>query len=390
MTAANPSSAAQPSPPPRLDSLTGLRWWAAFAVFLFHMRVFAPLPHLDAVVPYGNFGVTFFFILSGFVLTWSARPTTRTTTFWWRRFARIYPAHIAALLLAIPVFYSTNPDPSQWWVKPLSIGTLLLSVLLIQGWSTDATILFSGNPAAWTLTCEAFFYALHPLLHRLFVRLRARGALIATGAVILLAFGYRIAVIVAPDAWFAHLPLPVVRLSEFVIGIGIARAMLAGWRPRVPPLGYYLAGGFALVWLVLASKFGFNDPVSIGLLRTANEWIIVLFTLTIAAVAARDLRGGGSLLRTPWLVKLGEWSFCFYLVHATVMYVFLTVFGSQPTSWSNLGWHVAVFTVALVGSWVLHSFVERPSERRMRRWWDVRELKRQRPARVCAAPTSAQ
>lgn len=379
MTAAIPSSAAQLSPPPRLDSLTGLRWWAAFAVFLFHMRVFAPLPHLDSVVPYGNFGVTFFFILSGFVLTWSARPTTRPTTFWWRRFARIYPAHIAALLLAIPVFYSMTPDAEQWWVKPFSIGVLLLSVFLLQGWSTDSAILFSGNPAAWTLTCEAFFYALHPLLHRCFVNLRARGALLATAGVVLLAFAYRLYVLLAPEAWFSQLPLPIIRVSEFIIGIGIARAMLAGWRPRVPPVAWYAVGAFVLGWLVLATRFGLTDPLTLGLLRTANEWIIVLFTLTIAAVAARDLRGGSSLLRQRWLVKLGEWSFCFYLIHATVMYVFLATFGAQAASWKNLGWHVAVFAVALVGSWAMHSFLERPTERRMRRWWDARVKVRETP-----------
>lgn len=66
--------------------------------------------------------------------------------FYWRRFARIYPAHFVALLLAIPVFYSFAPDPAEWWVKSFSIGILLLSVLLIQGWFSDPAIMFSGNP----------------------------------------------------------------------------------------------------------------------------------------------------------------------------------------------------------------------------------------------------
>lgn len=142
---------------PRADFLTGLRWWAAFGVFCYHMANLAPLP-VQAVFDYGNFGVTFFFVLSGFVLTWAWSPTTPATTFWWRRVARIYPAHLVALLLAIPVFYSTAPDPDQWWVKPFG-AVLLLSIPLLQGWSRDPAVLFSGNPAAWTLTCEMFFYA---------------------------------------------------------------------------------------------------------------------------------------------------------------------------------------------------------------------------------------
>ena len=66
------------------------------------MMNFAPVPGLGAVARYGNHGVAFFFVLSGFVLTWSAR---------------IYPAHVVALLVAIPVFYSVTsatPDPSRF------------------------------------------------------------------------------------------------------------------------------------------------------------------------------------------------------------------------------------------------------------------------------------
>lgn len=357
----------------RLDSLTGLRWWAAFAVFLYHMRIFAPIPLTGEIVGYGDFGVAFFFILSGFVLTWSARSGTRRKTFWWRRFARIYPAHLAALLLAIPVFYSFTPAPDEWWVKPVSVGVLLLSFVLLQGWWTDPAVLFSGNPAAWTLTCEAFFYALHPFLHRAFSTVRARGALILTICVFAIALAYRVAIVLSPEAWYALLPLPIVRLSEFVIGIGIAHAMLSGWRPKLPPVVWYLVGGAMLAWLIASQRFGFTDPLSTWFRATDNEWIMLLFAITIAAVAVRDLRGHSSLLRAAWLVKLGEWSFCFYLLHATIMYAFLAAFGAQPASWMNIAWHAAVFSLALIGSWALHSFLERPVERRMRRWWDARD-----------------
>lgn len=335
--------------------------------------MFAPLPVIGPLLPFGNYGVTFFFILSGFVLTWSAKPGTRPTTFWWRRFARIYPAHLFALLLAIPVFYHVTPDPSQWWVKPLSIGVLLLSVFLVQGWSNEPSILFSGNPAAWTLTCEAFFYALHPALYRLFRRFRARGALTITLTVVCAAFLFRVGVILFPESWLTALPLPITRVSEFIIGIGLAHAMRHGWLPRVKPIWCYIAGGALLVWLVLAARFGLADPLSRWVQLTANEWIIVVFSFTIVSIACRDIRGGRSLLRHPVLVKLGEWSFCFYLVHATIMYVFLAGFGAQAVSWTNVGWQALVFILALLLSWAMHSCLEKPVERRMRKWWDGRE-----------------
>src|SRR5689334_18293101 len=142
------------------------------------MMAFAPVPPPVArVLQFGDYGVAFFFVLSGFVLTWSMRPGVARRTFYWRRFARIYPLHIVTLLLAVPVFYSFTADTSQWWVKPLDLGVLLLSVLLLQGWWRDPAILFSGNPAAWTLTAEAFFYALHPFVSRPLARLGRTGAL---------------------------------------------------------------------------------------------------------------------------------------------------------------------------------------------------------------------
>lgn len=79
------------APPPtvtRLDSLTGLRWWAAFGLFAYHMTNVAPLPG-QSLFYVGNYGVSFFFVLSGFVLTWSARPHITVRQFYFRRFARI-------------------------------------------------------------------------------------------------------------------------------------------------------------------------------------------------------------------------------------------------------------------------------------------------------------
>ncbi len=360
---------------PRLDSLTGLRWWAAFAVFLHHMSNLAPLP-IEGVLRYGAYGVTFFFVLSGFVLTWSARPGTPASTFWWRRFARIYPSHIVALVLAIPVFYSFAPDPADWWVKPVDIGILLLSVVLLQGWFRDPVILFSGNPAAWTLTCEAFFYALHPALHRAFVSLRVRGALIATVSVFALALAYRIAVVLMPGTWLAELPLPISRLSEFVIGIGIAQAMIAGWAARIPVALCYVSGGALILAIVLAPRIATPGSPAMWFLATSNEWIIALCAITIAAVAWRDVVGRFSLLRSRVLVRLGEWSYAFYLVHATVIYAVLSFIGPVPMSWANLGWYALLLIGSLAAAAALHHLVEKPAERRLRAWWDARAARR--------------
>lgn len=358
----------------RLDSLTGLRWWAAFGVFAFHMRNFAPI-RIDPVLEFGNDGVMFFFVLSGFVLTWSARPGVSAVTFWLRRFARIYPSHFVALLVAIPVFYSFSPDPSEPWVKPFNLGILALSVVLVQGWSNVPAILFSGNPAAWTLTCEAFFYAVHPFINRFLRTIALRGTFLVALAIVALGFAYQAAVIAWPTS-FVDAPLPITRLDEFALGMCAAHAMRMGWRPRLPPFVAYLAGAGFVLWLYLSPRHFPGGIVGSIIRNSAEEWLVLLCSLLIVTVAARDLRGGRSLLRWKPLVLLGDWSYAFYLLHATIIYAAIETIGVRPGSWFNLAWYAAMLVVAIGCAAALHYVVERPFERRIRAWWDRRLLRR--------------
>ena len=357
---------------PRLDALTGLRWWAAFYVFLFHMRVFAPLPgHINAVFDQGYLGVTFFFVLSGFVLTWSMRPGVSTSTFYWRRFARIWPAHMVALLIAIPVFYSLTPIAAGSFVKPFDLGVLLLSVVLLQGWSANPAILFSGNPAAWTLTVEALFYAMHPWISRALVRIGKRGALLLAAAAIAWAFVYRVGVLLWPESWLALVPMPITRVPEFLLGIALAWAMRAGWTPRIPVLG----GIAALAAALLVIVYGTLRPSASFVLNFGNELFLVAVGIAIVALASAAMRGRISAFASRWQVKLGEWSFAFYLVHATMIYLALRLFGLQTPSWANLGWFAVLLAINILLAWALHRWVEHPVERRMRRWKDARDAR---------------
>src|SRR5689334_3276648 len=96
----------------RLPSLTGLRFYAALLVFLSHVALPMATIRLIAddkveytllwlVRPGGGLGVTFFFVLSGFILTWSARPSDTARAFWRRRAAKIIPSYLVAWVLAM-------------------------------------------------------------------------------------------------------------------------------------------------------------------------------------------------------------------------------------------------------------------------------------------------
>jgi len=114
-----------PTAPPdsgsRLPSLTGLRFLAALSVFLFHSSLASsPIPPNGPVTPFadqgfahgyaavlghaGPLGVSFFFVLSGFVLTWSSRPGEPARAFLRRRVVKIYPNHVVMWAVALLLF----------------------------------------------------------------------------------------------------------------------------------------------------------------------------------------------------------------------------------------------------------------------------------------------
>ena len=361
---------------PRVDSLTGLRWWAAFAVFAYHMLNFAPLPPLATTfLHYGYFGVTFFFVLSGFVLMWSLAPRVKISTFYWRRVARIYPAHVVALVVAIPVFYTLGTVPADSWLKPFDAVALLLSLVLLQGWVRDPVVFFSGNPAAWSLTYEAFFYAAFPFVAKALTPWRKRGALVFVAVVTAVFFAYRILVALYPDSPLPAVPWPIQHLPEFVIGMALAWAFRCGWLPRIPVVVGVGSLVLLLAAIALAPRFIPGTGAAFVLGGFSNELVTVACALAITAVAGASVRGRRSLLALRPMVKLGEWSFAFYLVHATFIYLALTVFGLQPAGWRNVGWYAVVLAVSIAGAAALHLLVEKPLERRMRAWKDRRDAR---------------
>jgi peptidoglycan/LPS O-acetylase OafA/YrhL len=370
-----------------MESLTGLRWWAAFGIFLAHINIFLPLPGTDGAFGLGVSGVTFFFVLSGFVLTWSARGQDTAGWFYARRFARIWPLLMLAVLLPM-TFALTDRELDLDPGNTLLMGAA--SLLLIQAW-VPGWILEAPNPVTWTLSCEAFFYLLFPLgLGALVRRTRRQLFAIAVGLVIVgwlirigLWIAYPPSTELSADALTDSGPLvlgtysPIARLHEFLLGIVVALAIRRGWRSPVSvraAVALLLAGGLVL-WLFRDATWRSEVPYD-----AVNQVAAPLFAMLIAAVATRDLRGGRSWLRSGLMVRLGRYSYAFYLFHfivvlsvasavfpdKTVVDFFLEPVGS---SWNHAGWVLVALAVSIVISGLLYRWYEHPAELRLRRWF---------------------
>lgn len=357
----------------RLDTLTGLRFPAALLVFLFHASLPYPSVRLFAddgvesdftalLAQAGALGVTFFFVLSGFVLTWSARSGDTAPAFWRRRFVKIVPNYVVAWALAMVLFAAAQ---TETW-------RALLSLFMLQVYVPDFATNLAVNPPGWSLAVEAVFYLSFPVLIAVIRKIRAdrlkywiAGTVAAVFATVLLTYTLVPAGTAMmdnePDTsathfWFAYV-LPFPRVLDFALGILVARAVMLGrWRN----IGMLWSGALLAVSYVIAS----DVPHLYG----QRAVCLIPAVLLIAAGALADQEGRRSLFRNRAMVWLGEISFAFYLLHYVVLACTRELLGTRlyPTP-AGIGIMLAELAVTVLASWALYALVERPITRRWSR-----------------------
>lgn len=141
----------------QFPALTGLRAVAAFLVFFHHLHLHTRNNWLTGLQDTWYFGVTIFFVLSGFLITWHYYKEVNFTGRWFlqyftKRFARIYPVYF--LVLTVVILLLHNYD----------------KIFLLQNYTLTHNLffLFKSHGMAikpsWTLTVEECFYLLAPLI----------------------------------------------------------------------------------------------------------------------------------------------------------------------------------------------------------------------------------
>jgi peptidoglycan/LPS O-acetylase OafA/YrhL len=315
----------------QLASLTPLRGIAALWVVLFHFCWRFPAIHPDrytGAVYKGYLAVDLFFILSGFVIThvykesFARRLTAqRYRDFLKARVARIYPLHIAVLLLFVAAAIAERiaTYALKGFVEPIplvgeqSLSGLLANLLMLQGlWARG----LSWNNPAWSISLEFLAYLLFPVLSPVLWRAGPAGKT-AFGALPLTVLG-----------WLAYRTgdyfnqwngtYAILRcLPEFIAG----SLLYSGYHSGLfAPL---LATDMTL--LVITLLLG-------ALLHVAapDLGIIALFPLLILA-AVRNKGRLARLLNSAPFRWLGDISYSVYLLHWFVLFVVLETARLAPT-----------------------------------------------------------
>jgi peptidoglycan/LPS O-acetylase OafA/YrhL len=380
--AAGSRRVAQIDRPKRLDALTGLRCFAAINIILFHFSNPSWFGPFSVVVNAGYASVSFFILLSGFVLAYNYAGKAREgkldkVRFWEARFTRLYPIYLLSLILAwemVPVERGAHTQGMFW-------AGMALTPMLLQGWIPEiATFL---NTPAWTMSAESFFYFLFPWMAR-WKRPRRVGAHLAVmGGVWLLGLipGTLYIIfnpdgIARPDRWswgpwlqaLKFTPLP--HLASFVFGV-----MLAGVDDVIPrasrlrlALGIF---GFGAMFTLLTQA----NHVPYALMH--DGLLMPLFGCMVLGLAGANPLA--AIFGAAPLVFVGEASYCMYLLHFNLWQI---IHHSQILNLLHLAqfdpWISYVLLVAL--ALVALHFVEKPAQKGLRGWFSAwreqRELAR--------------
>jgi peptidoglycan/LPS O-acetylase OafA/YrhL len=404
-----------------VPALTGLRFLAAFSVLLAHglsATVANNAPPQGAVywlMQSSGFGMTLFFVLSGFVIHYNYAALVTDgrlrgiATFLWARFARLYPLFL--LMMVVYVLVSRR-HVAYWTGRPEEFSAIfqalpyfLLSIqswiykVIDGGWLIEA--IRGGSPPTWSISTEWFFYFAYPGIAWLILRARSPAVILLIAClwcVLWSAFSTslydRIPQI---DAWavarfgpiagtqneqdsFVRWLLsvsPYLRIGEFVLG-AITAQLYVALRNRNVTRRENLVGG-AVFWaaalsVLLINYLEYSPDVPMTIFRKMNmNFALAPSVALLVFCAARYQSAASRLLASRPAIALGEASYSIYLVHSIVLISAVKLTGNVVHGAAyNAVKLIFLMAIVVVISLVLYAYYEAPTRRWLRQRWSKR------------------
>jgi peptidoglycan/LPS O-acetylase OafA/YrhL len=330
----------------RLPGLDGIRAIAAAMVVVNHQ---------DVTFVSGALGVTMFFVLSGFLITWlllgeaERQGTVSLRDFYMRRLLRIFPAFYAFCALVIGLAVVTHKE-LQW---PQTIASLLYVNNYYEAIHGEVATPLSHS---WSLAIEEQFYLLWPLAFLLLCRNRATMARVLTVAIVVV-WVYRAILSFAGVPWtYIHYAFDT-RADHLLVGCLLAVALRAGYARGTVS---FVA---SRVWLSVATVLALEASVVAGhtfgnhykqAFGFAIEPLLIA-ALIVQVIALRDTKLW-RWLNWRSIAFLGTISYSIYLYQQIVAGPVSRALGAAPAA-IQLAASAAIILVLATGSYVI---VERP------------------------------
>jgi len=330
-----------------LTSLTSLRFFAALGVFLSHLAFLKESEYSYLFVDKGYIGVTFFFILSGFILSYSYSNVKNITlkSFYIARFARIYPLHFITLIISLPfVIYG------GW----KSILATLPNIFLMQSFIPIKRVYFGANGPSWSISTEMFFYVLFPFI----IRLKTNPLVLLS--ILLIIFQLVIYYLGLPEK-YTHAIIyisPFSRVLDFILGVLLYK--LTYDKEKCNPNLYQPLSIVIFILFVCASV-----EYDIPQVFMYDLFFVLPFLLIIYAFSNNKGFISKGLFFKP-IVILGEASFAFYLIHQLVIR-YLNVIDGKFIPIDVLSRASLALLISLISSVILFYLFEKPMNKHIKK-----------------------
>ena len=317
-----------------IDSLNGLRFFLFLFIFLHHIYLSIDyqllyFPGVSSILrQFGNFAVTFFFILSGFCISLGYSDKFMNfdkdsiLQFLKRRFIKIYPLYLLTGIICL-IYIICTVGIQQLLVFPIYI-------LMLQSWTTHITC--AGNGAAWFIADIFFCYLLTPFVFYIKNHCKiCKNNVILYFIILLLLIGisFILFFIKAPNSFYEYLyHFPILRFLQYLLGIilgyiYINNSAILNKINNIPNYILFIADSLLIILIhyVIYIKIGFADLIFI------KTQILFIPLISISLLYISTVKKGifNYIFTYPLICKLGSISFEAYLIH----YVFITIFSSN-------------------------------------------------------------
>lgn len=328
-----------------IKSLTSLRGIFILFIFLHHCR------HL--YVGGGTMAVAFFFVLGGFSMAIGYKeramhPGFNYKNYLTRRCIKFYPLHWLCLLASLPLVSFSLLKVPVFFVN----AALLQSLVPVKG------VYFSFNMVSWYLANTMFFSVFFPFIFRIIVRASTKKRiLIAT----LLVFLYLVIAISLPQKWY-HAILyvnPIMRFFDFIFGVFLA---VMFW--QVKDMSWFQSRNnisqlviiFVIAILVIES---YLLPENIQMIAPVY-WPFVAILILLAPLYEVNSNGGGGIVESRILQRLGELSFTIFLTHQLVIRYSKLVLDKIQFFDNNIVFICLTFILTLIVSIIVEKYILKP------------------------------
>ena len=340
-----------------INTLTSWRLIFAFMVFGAHCYVIDDI-FSTHFFKEGFVGVSFFFVLSGFIIAYNyqkklqEKEITRRR-FWVARIARVYPLHWLTLFIAAILGDYVVASGGLDWCRHF-----LASLTLTHAYIPEADYYFSFNSPSWSLCCEQLFYICFPFLVPLTRNYKHLLYIFCVTAILLVVGMHFTPEEEIKGYWYVN---PIARFPDFIAGMLLFQ--LYG-RLKDKPITFRQGSLMEIGAVILFLTFYMCASEIPKVYRySCFYWLpgaVVLISFSLQkGILSR-------ILSHRFLVVGGEISYGFYLIH---LFILLSYAKWQKEAGFDIAWYVSVpvlFGITVLLSLLSYRYFERPMNKRVK------------------------